>query len=54
MVFGDLADPRSAIARTLARESAVVLKPETGNQPLVFYIGLDDEAARLVGTHGEG
>ena len=53
MVFGDLEDPGSAIARTLARESAVVLKPETGNQPRVFYIGLDDEAARLVGTHGE-
>ena len=55
--FGDLHDPGSAISQILAREATVTLKPETGNQPKVFYIGLDDEAARLVrhgGGHGGG
>ena len=52
-VFGDLEDPESEISKILARESTVVLKPETGNQPKAFYIGLDDEAARLVIAGGE-
>ncbi len=51
MLFGDLADPDSPIARALARESVAVLKPESGNRPQVFYAGLDDEASRLV-PHG--
>jgi hypothetical protein len=29
------------------------MKPETGNGPQVFYIGLDDEASRLVVAGGE-
>ena len=53
MVFGDLDDPESAISRILAREPTAVLKPETGNRPPVYYIGLDDAAARIVDT-GEG
>jgi tetrathionate reductase subunit B len=53
MVFGDLADPESTIAKLLARESTAVLKPESGNGPQVYYIGLDDEAARLVQAGGE-
>ncbi|RMG88359.1 MAG: 4Fe-4S dicluster domain-containing protein [Candidatus Dadabacteria bacterium] len=53
MVFGDLNDPESEIAKILAREPTAVLKPETGNRPTVFYIGLDDEAARTVEGHGE-
>ena len=53
MVFGDLNDPESEIARILSREPTVVLKPETGNEPKVFYIGLDDEASRLVVAEGE-
>ena len=52
MVFGDMNDPKSEITRILARESVVVLKPESGNHPKTYYIGLDDEAARLV--DGEG
>ena len=51
--FGDLADPESAISKIMARESAVPLKPETGNQPQAFYIGLDDQAARTVPDGGE-
>ncbi len=53
MVFGDLNDPRSEISRILAREPAAVLKPETGNGPQVYYIALDDAAARLVEAGGE-
>ncbi|NOY44833.1 4Fe-4S dicluster domain-containing protein [Deferrisoma camini] len=53
MVFGDLTDPESEISRILARVPTAVLKPETGNGPMVFYIGLDDEAARLVEAGGE-
>ncbi len=52
MMFGDLADPKSQIARILARESAVVMKPESGNKPQTFYIGFDDEAARHVDVDG--
>ncbi len=52
MVFGNLNDPNTEIARILALESSVVLKPETGNGPMVYYIGLDDKAARLVDGHG--
>ncbi len=53
MVFGDLDDPRSEISQILAREPAAVLKPETGNDPKVYYIALDDAAARLVEAGGE-
>ena len=40
--FGDLADASSAPARALRQDSVQVLKPQTGNQPSVFYIGLPD------------
>jgi len=53
MVFGDLNDPGSEISRILAREPVAVLKPETGNGPRVYYIALDDAAARLVEAGGE-
>ncbi|MBI5017764.1 MAG: 4Fe-4S dicluster domain-containing protein [Deltaproteobacteria bacterium] len=53
MTFGDANDPESEISRLLAREATVPLKPESGNRPQVFYIGLDDEAARLVAEGGE-
>jgi len=53
MVFGDLDDPESELSRLLAREATAVLKPETGNGPKVFYIGLDDEASRMVVAGGE-
>jgi tetrathionate reductase subunit B len=52
MVFGDMNDPQNEITRILATESATVVKPESGNGPTVYYIGLDDEAARLVETEG--
>jgi tetrathionate reductase subunit B len=41
-VFGDLADPSSAVSRLVREHEAKVLKPEMGTQPHVFYIGLDE------------
>ncbi len=40
--FGDLNDPRDPVTRQIESESVQVLKPGTGNQPRVFYIGLPD------------
>ncbi|HCA26133.1 MAG TPA: (4Fe-4S)-binding protein [Betaproteobacteria bacterium] len=40
--FGDLNDPHSAPARALQQWPVQVLKPETGNQPRVLYVGLAD------------
>jgi tetrathionate reductase subunit B len=41
--FGNLNDPESAINRILQEERISVLKPETGNNPRTFYVGLDKE-----------
>ena len=41
--FGNLNDPQSAIYRILQEERISVLKPETGNNPKTFYMGLDKE-----------
>jgi tetrathionate reductase subunit B len=44
MMFGDLNDPESAIARTVAENAVQVIKPESGTEPYVFYISLDIDA----------
>lgn len=54
LVFGETADPDSAISRRLATEPTAVLKPESGNHPRVYYVGLDDAAARKVDAGGHG
>lgn len=41
--FGDLNDPESPVARAIREEPVQVLKPGTGNEPRVFYIGLPHE-----------
>ncbi|RMD91202.1 MAG: 4Fe-4S dicluster domain-containing protein [Alphaproteobacteria bacterium] len=41
--FGDLNDPNDPVARTIRTHPVQVLKPETGNEPRVFYIGLTHE-----------
>ena len=41
IVAGDLDDPRSRIARLVAREQVEVRKPEQGTRPKVFYVGAE-------------
>ena len=40
-IFGDLNHPDSPVSKALKEEGVAVLKPETGNEPHVFYIGLE-------------
>ena len=40
-IFGDLNDKESPVSRFVRENRVSVLKPETGNAPNVFYIGLD-------------
>ncbi len=42
-IFGDLDDKESKISQFIKNNRVQVLKPETGNGPNVFYIGLDSE-----------
>jgi len=42
-VFGDLNDKDSAVSRFVRDNRVQVLKPETGNAPNVFYVGIDKE-----------
>jgi Fe-S-cluster-containing dehydrogenase component/formate-dependent nitrite reductase membrane component NrfD len=44
IVAGDLDDPTSRIAITLARHGTMVRAPEQGTQPKVFYKGADEAA----------
>ena len=42
-MFGDLNDKESVVSRFIRDNRVQVLRPETGNAPNVFYIGLDKE-----------
>jgi tetrathionate reductase subunit B len=42
-VFGDRRDKDSPISKFLAENRVDVLKPETGNAPNVFYVGIDKD-----------
>ncbi len=44
IVAGDLDDPRTPIARLVAREQVEVRKPEQGTRPKVYYVGADSSA----------
>jgi tetrathionate reductase subunit B len=44
LIFGDLADKNSEIFKLMAANPTQVVKPETGNEPHAFYIGLDSLA----------
>jgi formate-dependent nitrite reductase membrane component NrfD/ferredoxin len=44
IIAGDLDDPRTEIARLVAREQVEVRKPEQGTRPKVFYVGADSSA----------
>lgn len=39
--IGDLNDPESEVHKIINTQRVSVLKPEYGNQPMVFYVGLD-------------
>lgn len=41
--FGDLNDPNDPVTRQILTETVQQLKPDTGNEPRVFYIGLTTE-----------
>lgn len=45
-IFGDLNDPKSEISRVIGTNPVQVLKPETGLNPSVFYIGADGNTLR--------
>lgn len=51
-ISGDLNDPHSQISRLLIDFPTTVLKPSSGNQPRVFYIGLSGEIQGLPFSHG--
>jgi Fe-S-cluster-containing dehydrogenase component/formate-dependent nitrite reductase membrane component NrfD len=44
IIAGDLDDPRTEIARLVAREQVEVRKPEQGTRPQVYYVGADSSA----------
>jgi tetrathionate reductase subunit B len=44
-LFGDLNDKDSDVSRFIRDNRVQVLKPETGNGPNVFYVGIDKEVS---------
>ena len=44
-VFGDLKDRQSPISLFIRNNRVQVLRPETGNAPNVFYVGIDKEVS---------
>lgn len=49
-IFGNLADPKSAVSRLLQENPVQVLQKSMGTQPHVFYIGLDQNfSGRVTG-----
>ncbi len=45
-IFGDINDPESEVSKLVRNNSVSRWKPWTGNKPMVFYIGLPEEANR--------
>jgi Fe-S-cluster-containing dehydrogenase component len=44
-IFGDRADKASPISKFIAANRVEVLRPDTGNAPNVFYVGLDEDVS---------
>ena len=44
-VFGDLNDRSSVISQFVDNNQVQVLKPESGNGPMCFYIGIDEDVS---------
>jgi nitrate reductase beta subunit len=45
MIFGDINDPDSEVSRVVAANNTFTLRPEQGNAPQVYYIGLTEPIA---------
>lgn len=45
MVFGDINDPASSVAKAVAKTPVQVLKSDMGTKPFLFYVGLDRAVA---------
>ena len=44
-IFGDRNDPQSPISLFIRNNRVQVLRPESGNAPNVFYVGIDKEVS---------
>ncbi len=44
-IFGDLNDPSSPVSEFIKNNPIQVLKPESGNAPMCFYVGLDKDVS---------
>ena len=44
-VFGDLNDKNSDISQFVRNNPVQVLKPESGNGPMCFYVGIDKDVS---------
>ena len=44
-IFGDRNDKQSAISQFIQNNRVSVLRPETGNAPNVFYVGIDKDVS---------
>ena len=42
-IFGDRNDKESSVSQFIRENRVQVLRPESGNAPNVFYIGIDKE-----------
>src|SRR5262247_935987 len=46
ILAGDLDDPNSSVARTVATQKVSVRKPEKGTEPKLFYVGIEGDLLR--------
>ena len=53
IMFGDLNNPESSIAKALAKNATQVIKAELGTDPQTFYIGLDQNVVDAKETERE-
>ena len=44
-IFGDLNDPESPVSQFIRKNRVMVLKPDMGTMPNVFYAGIDKEVS---------
>ena len=44
-IFGDLNDSSSPVSEFIRNNQVQVLKPESGNAPMCFYVGIDKDVS---------